>query len=241
MFYPYIKSAGFIWMMPIVFLSICAMAFALERLWFWIDYFLKSKDRHKIIDKFFAEPFSPKKAYNLCAGSNDMIALVLREFLCNYDNMNLNIAERKTLKFAEGEIEKSRQFLDWLGLIANISGTLGLMGTVVGISLSFKSLADQNSKTMALSLSTAMYTTIGGIILFLISYLFLFIFQKFSNHLENVLDTNIQRLKDILEKKEKSQMIFEEKQNINSVDSTKQTAKGNVPQKEKKVDNKKNK
>ena len=210
MFYQYIEEAGFLWMMPIIFLSFCALAFCLERSWYWVIYFIKNRGRTSILQQFFQFPFDRSKAAGLSAQSPDIVLMTLHKFLANYENATLAIAERQTRMFAEEKVEESRSFLDLLSLIASISGTLGLMGTVIGISISFKSLASEDSKQMARSLSTALYTTIGGIILFLLSYLFWFFLQKLSEQMENAVDINIQKLKDILETGEKSKIIFEE-------------------------------
>ena len=209
MFYQYIKDAGFLWMMPIIFLSFCALAFCLERSWYWLVYFIKSRGRVNRLQQFFQMPFDRNKAARMLAQSADVVLMTLHKFLANYENATLAIAERQTRMFAEEQVEDSRSFLDLLSLIASISGTLGLMGTVIGISISFKSLASEDSKQMARSLSTALYTTIGGIILFLLSYLFWFFLQKLSERMETALDVNIQKLKDILETEEKSKMIFD--------------------------------
>lgn len=212
MFYPYIKEAGLLWMMPIIFLSFCALAFCLERSWYWFVQRLNSQGRAQILENLFRTPLDVKKALRYCADSRDNLILTLREFLQHHENVALEIAERKTRLYAEARLEESRHFLDLLSLIASISGTLGLMGTVVGISLSFKTMAQDDSRGIALSLSTAMYTTIGGIMLFLLSYLFLFFFQKFSDRLENDMDVYIQKMKDLLEVQQKSRMIFSQDQ-----------------------------
>lgn len=207
MFYPYIVEAGLVWMLPIVFLSFFATAFVMERIFYWLKTLFYAWNRTKILRLFFQVPFSKQAGLFLCYRSHDVVCQALYEFLQSYENMKLDIAERRAILFAEEKVDQSRQFLDWLSLIANISGTLGLMGTVVGISLSFKTMASEDSKGMALSLATALYTTVGGIILFLIAYLGLFLFQKLSNQLDNALTVNIQRLKNVLEQEEKSQSV----------------------------------
>lgn len=215
MFYPYIVEAGLVWMLPIVFLSFFATAFVMERIFYWLKTLFYAWNRTKILKLFFQVPFSKQAGLFLCYRSHDVVCQALYEFLQSYENMKLDIAERRAILFAEEKVDQSRQFLDWLSLIANISGTLGLMGTVVGISLSFKTMASEDSKGMALSLATALYTTVGGIILFLIAYLGLFLFQKLSNQLDNALTVNIQRLKNILEQEEKSQSVVYSEQEAN--------------------------
>ncbi|HRU51670.1 MAG TPA: MotA/TolQ/ExbB proton channel family protein [Planctomycetota bacterium] len=204
MFYPYIVEGGLVWMLPIVLLSFFATAFALERGYYWVHLFYQSRNRQKILKQMFKKPFSSRDAVFIAEKSKDVVIQTLYQFLVHYQNMTLEIAERKAIQIAEEKIEESRQFLDWLSLIANISGTLGLLGTVVGISLSFKSMASEDAKGITLSLATALYTTVGGIILFFIAYLALFLFQKFTNQLDNALTNNLQTLKDTLEQQEKN-------------------------------------
>lgn len=209
MLYPYIKEAGLVWMMPIIFLSFCSVAFCLERLYYWMGYCMKSWHRGEILEQLFHPPkWDLAHAKKLCSRSEDIVIQTLHAFLCYYENMNLAIAERKAYSFGESKVEESRHFLDLLAMISNIAGTLGLMGTVVGISLSFKTMANEDSKGIATSLSTAMYTTIGGIVLFLISYIFWFFLQKFSDQVEGQMETYVLELKNILEHEEKSKMVF---------------------------------
>lgn len=222
-------------MFPIIFLSFFAVAFSLERLVYWFVTWQNSLDRKKKLRKIFNPPFNYKNALEICQKSQDVVIVVLHNFLKLYNDHSLVIAERKTRMIAEEKSDESRKFLDILSLIANISGTLGLMGTVVGISLSFKTLAAEDSRGLALSLSTAMYTTIGGIILFLTSYLFLFFFQKYSDKLDNALDINIQKLNDILEVEEKSKIVFDtpKKEKERPKEQTKTKVKSDVSENKK--------
>ncbi len=209
MFYPYIEEGGLIWMLPIVAISYFAVALIMERICYWVIYFWNSRDRKHILSRLFQIPMDLRQAFLTTQNSNDPVIQSLNEFLKSYRDFPLHIAERKAIQFAEDRLTESRRFVDWLALFANLSGTLGLAGTVVGISISFKSMSLQDAKSLSLSLATALYTTVGGIILFLPSYLCVFAAQKASDGLENILDTNIQNLKDILESQEKSKIIFD--------------------------------
>jgi len=215
MLYPYIQEAGLLWMSPIIFLSFIALAITLERVFYWINDKQRSAGRKKKLAHIFTDPFSVDRVREVCNNTQDKLLQVIVYFVGSYQSTTLELAERKTQLFADKKINESRQFLDILSLISSIAGTLGLMGTVVGISQSFKTLAQEDPKGLAASLSTAMYTTIGGIILFLMSYLFLFFFEKIANRFEDDIDENVQRVKDLLEDQEKSQpIIFQEKQEI---------------------------
>lgn len=216
MFYPYIVEGGLIWMLPIVFLSFLALALCLERSWYWFVQYLHSRHRDKILKKMFQSSETLRKSIDYCNGSKDPLIMTLREFLVHYQEMTLEMAERKACVFAEAKVQESRSFLDWLTLIASISGTLGLFGTVVGISICFKTLAQADSKGMALALATALYTTVAGIILFFIAYLCSFFFQKCSDRMENDMDLNIQKAKDMLELEQKSKLVFTESANEHS-------------------------
>lgn len=212
MLYPWIEEGGLLWMLPIVFLSFYAVGCCLERAWYWLVYGIRTINRDEILQKMFQMPAEMSQLAQLCSHSKDIVVQVLYEFLSQYQAVGLMIAERKARMTAETKVDESRHFLDILALIANISGTLGLMGTVVGIALIFKSLSREDAKGISLALATALYTTIAGIIVFLFSYLPMFFFQRFSDRLETVLDTNIQKMKDWLEFKEKSSLVFENNQ-----------------------------
>ncbi len=237
MFYPYLVNGGLVWMLPIVFLSFISMAFILERLWYWARQTIHSHERKEILGKILHAPWQLSKAMEHCRHSKDSVVLTLHEFLLHYENVSLPIAERKARLFAESKGQESRHFLYLLTVIANIAGTLGLLGTVVGISMIFKSLAQEDSKGVALALSTAVYTTVAGILLFLLSYLPLFFFQTLSENLEDALDSNIQKLKDFLEVQEKSKMIFEEKSHTTASLLQEEIISDKIPDKESEEEN----
>ncbi len=214
MFYPYIEEGGLIWMLPIVFLSYVGVALVMERCTYWALYMYRTRGRDKTLAKIFSQPFELSKAKLHAQHSSDPLIQTIYEFFKSYEDMPLAIAERKANQFAEERMAESRQFIDWLSLLANLSGTLGLAGTVVGISISFKSLALQDAKGISLSLATALYTTVAGIMLFIPSYLCVFACQKAADTLENLLEKYVQKIKDILESQEKSKIIFEANQPI---------------------------
>lgn len=208
MLYPYIQEAGLLWMSPIIFLSFIGFAIILERISYWFSTLEKTKGRKQKLSQIYSEPFSLSRVTKVCSNTQDHLLLIISEFITNYNKMSLDLAEKKTELFAGKKIDQSREFLDILSLISNIAGTLGLMGTVVGISQSFKTLANEDPKGLASSLSTAMYTTIGGIILFLMSYLCLFFLEKIANKFEDEVDEHLQQIKQYLCEKEKSQSII---------------------------------
>ena len=64
--------------------------------------------------------------------------------------------------------------------------------------MSFEDIALSNPKGLALSLSTAMYTTVGGVVLFLVSAFFHFVFEGCAERLENRLDQEFRSLERML-------------------------------------------
>ncbi len=100
----------------------------------------------------------------------------------------LQIAEDElSLIFSQRRISLQRP-LDWLNLFAITSPMLGLLGTIWSMSNSFnvlsKSLGSDGMHKMIAYLSEAMYATAFGIILALVSMLFLyFLRQKSEQHL----------------------------------------------------------
>ncbi len=201
MFSHFIQKAGIWWMLPILLLAWVGVSLSIERLWYWMRLLQRQRrSQEQLTGLFQGDSPSHETAGRLGRGParRDPTLVTLSVFLVNLlvERIPLEIAETRARDRAQLAASDSRRFLTVLGFIANLAGTLGLLGTVAGVSMSFEHLANKNPTGLALSLSTAMYTTIGGIFLFLLTYLAVSVFTGLSERLEDRMDTHLTRLKE---------------------------------------------
>ncbi len=85
---------------------------------------------------------------------------------------------------ADAIVHRSEKFLTVLTVIATLGTSIGLLGTVIGVSHSLKFIESDFSSTVA-GLSVALYTTVGGLVVSIQSALFYAVLQAMSNALNN--------------------------------------------------------
>ncbi|MEK7486356.1 MAG: MotA/TolQ/ExbB proton channel family protein [Planctomycetota bacterium] len=195
MFQDYIIKGGIEWMLPIVFLSVIALALAMERAFFWCCYFSKNRQYRKNLKKINASSFSIERAIEYLSDSSHPVMKALHLFLKQLKQSNVNSAEEIAGNEVDRIVTDSRAGLDVLTFIANVSGTLGLLGTVVGVSMALEDVGLGDPTKLTEALSIALYTTVAGVMLFLFSYFFFFLFNKFSNGLESELVYQVNTIK----------------------------------------------
>jgi biopolymer transport protein ExbB len=189
MLYNFVKGPQWMLMAPILILSVLSVALILERLYYWLRYSLR-KNRHLRLELLHLD-FDSHKVLR----TKDPVARTFYELIRNPVDPAL------ALDHAERTLRESKRNLSILNLIATISTSFGLLGTVVGVALSFKSLALNNAAQLAVGLSIALYTTIGGLIVFLISYIFSTVFLLFSSRLGYEMEEGLNQLKVKLDKR----------------------------------------
>ncbi|MBL6988660.1 MAG: MotA/TolQ/ExbB proton channel family protein [Bacteriovoracaceae bacterium] len=108
-----------------------------------------------------------QKAITLCSNSASILPYILRSGLkrANQTKEQIHDAIESTVLEVVPKVEKR---LSHLGLIANISTLLGLLGTIYGLIQSFGAVAAadpaQKAKLLAMGISKAMNTTAFGLI-----------------------------------------------------------------------------
>lgn len=167
-------------MWPLVVASLLATTMILERAFFWIQFWFFQNP--SLREKLLHTPPDPEDKFTF----GDPLAQVLWEYHRN------GFAKAKAL--GQRKIEISRRYLPTLRLIGNLSTSLGLLGTVVGVSMSFHSMSLTDSLGVARGLSTALYTTIVGLIIFLITSLFLHLFMTLSEGLKKNMENALLEL-----------------------------------------------
>ncbi|MHC4597422.1 MAG: MotA/TolQ/ExbB proton channel family protein [Planctomycetota bacterium] len=95
---------------------------------------------------------------------------------------------------AESVVTRSEKFLAFLTLAATLGTSLGLLGTVIGVSSSLKFIESDFSSTVA-GLSVALYTTVGGLMVSIQAALSYALFQSFSNALNESIGGWVRRLR----------------------------------------------
>jgi len=107
------------------------------------------------------------QAITLCSAGNSLLAKVLRSGLkrANQSKEQVQDAIEASMLEALPKIEKR---MNYLGLVANVSTLIGLLGTIYGLIQSFSAVATADpankAKLLALGISKAMNTTALGLI-----------------------------------------------------------------------------
>lgn len=139
-----------------------------------VYFFLTVTPKREVPQSFVKRAFSQVRsgdlrgAYQMCEGRDELLVNVFRA------GLKMSGHDRYVIQDAmESEGERGAtalwQKISWLNSIGTIAPLLGLLGTVWGMILAFSAIAYDNSKvksiTMADSVSKAMITTAGGLVL----------------------------------------------------------------------------
>ncbi|MDF1665626.1 MAG: MotA/TolQ/ExbB proton channel family protein [Planctomycetota bacterium] len=161
----FLKASGVL-VIPLLACSVIAMTIILERFFYWLIFWwrvdLKGRQRIMLGDTHLTR-------------SSDRVAEVLRAVVCHPNEPSIANVE------AERVMRDSRRFLKVINWVATLSTSLGLLGTVVGVSMALKDLNDPSKLTPALAV--ALNTTIIGLVIYLVTYTFASLFTSRSNKL----------------------------------------------------------
>lgn len=150
----------------ILLVSIGGVAISLERIW----HFTRARTDHRrmladvkdlLVDDFVY------KAMARCDEDRGPVAHILKAVLKNKDREPDTIRDAIDAAALE-EIPRLERRVSGLGTIANVSTLLGLLGTIIGMIVTFSSVADQmtglvNVNLLADGISQAMLTTAFGL------------------------------------------------------------------------------
>jgi len=163
-------SRGGPWMWPIIGLSILGLMLILERAFFWLRFSLAS---------------NPRRRQAVIAGREDSPG---RDPVAKIANKNrADPAQAKYL--ASQLLREGRRGVGVLELIASLSTSLGLFGTVIGVSMSFDAIHAGDSGDVVRGLGVALFTTVLGLIV----HLYCAVFSVFYGHLGDRLESEIGR------------------------------------------------
>lgn len=187
---------GGIFMYPIIICSVISTAVIIERFFTCRKKLIMSADLFSILKKLIIEKNSDQ-ALNLCK-TNSSIFAKLSLFIFNQ-------TKRETAKNIIDEngkriLEKITIPLQILSTISSIAPLLGLLGTVTGMIkvfsvLSFEGVA--NPESLALGISEALLTTVGGLIVAIFSFVFYKYFQTKLNSIFISIEEKVYYLMDL--------------------------------------------
>lgn len=152
-------------MVPIGLLSLIALAVFLERLW--------ALRRSAVVpSSFLAELFAlldqgrPDDAVTLCRKHDIAAARILESALVSTDVTRAGLKERLE-EVGRREAAELERWVPVLGTIASVAPLLGLLGTVLGMILTFQAIQTQGGAAdvghLAGGISQALVTTFAGL------------------------------------------------------------------------------
>ncbi len=155
-----IKQGGFV-MYPLILLSVLSLGVIFERIFFW---FKVSKSRDfALVNKIlkFVEEGEPDTAAQFGLGTNDFVARTLLNGLRHrFYSLKLALETQALI-----EVKKMRKNLIVLDTIITAAPLLGILGTVVGIIISFDLLGGEvaDPKAVTSGIAQALITTAYGL------------------------------------------------------------------------------
>lgn len=175
---------------PLLACSIIALTVVLERFFYWGLFWLRKDEgtRRRILS-----------GDTRLGRSRDRVAEILKEAMEHPEDASIAKVE------AERLMRESRRYLRVLNWIATLSTSLGLLGTVVGVSMALKDLDDPSKLTPALAI--ALNTTIIGLVIYLVTYTFASFFQSRSQRLGVEVKELLSEAKRALKARRKSRPV----------------------------------
>lgn len=185
MIYKFLVDGGF-WMIPILGVSVVAVMFTLERAWFWLGLWLRRdlRLRRRLLR---GEPLAPGTR------TTDPHAMVLMDLTAHPADPDLALDRARML------VRDSKAHLKVLNITSSLGSSLGLFGTVVGMSTSFGGVGLSNPGAIVVGLQTALNTTVLGLIVYLMAYVAHAIFAQASQNLMQDLEEDLNETRRALE------------------------------------------
>lgn len=155
MIWKFLVSGG--WpMVPILFCSVVSLALLMERAWFWGV--LWSNRDAKLRAALVTLSYDPQRAQR----SRDPFCQVLFRMIREPQDPTAAVT------LADRIVQETKSTLPMINVIAAVSTSLGLLGTVVGVALAFqKSAGNPSMAELVPALSVALNTTIFGLLVYM--------------------------------------------------------------------------
>jgi biopolymer transport protein ExbB len=181
-------------MVPLILCSLVSLAVVYER---WMAFRENRKiDTRALRSKVLASLRNndPDSAIAECAAVGGPVASVLLVGLRSYQQMHDKNESSEMMRMVVGQVMEDYSLqamgvvnkrLDVLTTIATAAPLLGMTGTVTGMIVSFKSMADVGgSAEVAKGISEALVTTAVGLIIALLAVIPLSVFNRWSDEIE---------------------------------------------------------
>lgn len=156
MIHEFIQQGG-PWMYPILGVSVIGLTFILERAWFWFTLWLRRDLR---LRRRLLHGEQPARGTR----TNDPRTEVILDLATYPEDPDLALERAQML------VRDSRTHLRILAIASGVGSSLGLFGTVVGMSESFKGVALTNPEVIVIGLQSALNTTVLGLVVYIVCY-----------------------------------------------------------------------
>lgn len=166
--FDYFRQGG-MWMYPLLFFSVIALACIIERLIVFAKAKVNVNEFLTKIRKSLLVNRDVKEAIKVCEEYRGPVASVVKAGLLRYGTGHNQEDIEKTIENAAlYELDRLEKRLGVLATTANVAPMLGFLGTVTGMIKSFGTLAEQgltNPAAVAIGISEALITTATGLII----------------------------------------------------------------------------
>ena len=162
------RSGGPI-MYIILLLAILGLAVVFDRVFYFLTKENENVDMIKEEVIQLIKEDNIKGAIEVCGNYKSAVSRVIKGILKEVyydDEVEVSLLEEKAREVALDELPKLEKNMWLLSMSAQLSPLVGLLGTVVGIILSFKVMSSAgagDAKALASSISIALVTTAGGL------------------------------------------------------------------------------
>lgn len=163
-------------MWPLLFLSLAAVAIAVERALFY-----KKADSGEEFKKEFCKKIEnddwcgAKILADETRGETAKLATIFMERHGNFERLEAFVESR-----TERALNRFEEYLSYLGVIVSLSPILGLLGTITGMIASFNALNNRHDNPMAVTagIGEALITTVFGLCISIVAICFHTYFMK---------------------------------------------------------------
>ncbi len=191
---------GGIFMWIIFAIWTLGIAISLERVKSLFTYDVDGNNLMNIIKKHVLDN-DVQKAIQTCSNSKALLPAVMRAGLKRANQTKEQISDAIESAILE-VLPKLDKRMSYLGLVANVSTLLGLLGTIYGLIQSFSAVAQADAaskaKLLALGISKAMNTTAFGLISAISIMVIHSILTSKSEKITGELEENAMKLVDLL-------------------------------------------
>ncbi len=124
------------------------------------------------------------KAIEICDNDPSSMAKILKAGFAHVEE-GFDVIDEAISAAGDLEIEHMMQRLNWISICSSLAPMLGLLGTVQGMILTFATIAITGVEIASLSLtiSQALYTTAGGLVIAIPSIAFFYALRNNANRL----------------------------------------------------------